>query len=100
MRSRFTAYAVGDVDHIISTTHPTSPHQEADLVRWRREITAFSTRTHFSSLTIHGSGEQGAEGWVRFTAGLNVDGAAQQMHEHSIFFRLGKRWLYHSARTS
>ena len=97
MRSRFTAYAVGAVDHIIATTHPTSPHQVTDLVRWRIDIHAFAHRTRFVSLTIHDSGEDAQQGWVRFTAGLEAGGEAQPMHEHSIFYRLGQRWLYHSA---
>ena len=97
MRSRFTAYATGAVQHIIATTHPTSPHQMTDLVRWRIDIHAFSHRTEFVSLTIHDTGIDGMQGWVRFTAELAVGDMVQPMHEHSIFYKVGQRWLYHSA---
>lgn len=99
MRSRFTAYALGDVGHIIATTHPTSPHRMADSRRWAQEIQAFCSSTAFSSLTVHGSDDQDLTGWVHFTAGLQLGGVPQEMTEHSTFYKIGDRWLYHSART-
>jgi len=99
MRSRYAAYATGAVGHIINTTHPESPHQVADLARWRAEVSAFCERTDFVSLTIHDSGTSESEGWVHFTAGLTVQGEAQALTERSRFLRVGAQWLYHSGET-
>ena len=96
MRSRYSAYAIGAVGHIIATTHPTSPHQVTDMARWRAEISAFCESTDFVSLTIHGTDASQREGWVHFTAELSVGGAPREMTERSMFYRVGARWMYHS----
>jgi SEC-C motif-containing protein len=98
MRSRYAAYATSSVGHIIATTHPTSAQEVADLVLWRAEIASFCAGAEFVSLTIHDAGEDGNRGWVHFTAELRVSGATRLMSEHSIFYRVGERWLYHSAQ--
>jgi uncharacterized protein YchJ len=98
MRSRYAAYATSAVGHIIATTHPSSAQEMADLVAWRAEIARFCAGARFVSLTIHDAGEDGTQGWVNFTAELRVNGATRLMSEHSIFYRVGERWLYHSAQ--
>jgi len=78
MRSRYSAYALGEVDHVFRTWHP----------RTRPEIVAPDTLT-WTGLTIHGSGED----WVDFTASYegSVTGS---MREHSRFERRRGRWVY------
>lgn len=98
MRSRYAAYATSSVGHIIATTHPTSAQEVADLVLWRSEIASFCQGAEFVSLTIHDAGEDGDRGWVHFTAQLMVNGSPRPMTEHSLFYRVGERWLYHSAQ--
>ncbi len=87
MRSRYTAYARGRFDYVLSTWHPsTRPHGVgADEEKWiRLEIKRFS--------------EDGDTGIVEFVAVSKVNGRAQRMHEVSRFVREGGRWFYVSAQ--
>ncbi len=98
MRSRYTAYATGAIRHIQRTTHPEGPHFDADTHRWHRQIEAFCTETEFTGLTIHLSEANGDRGSVHFTASLVQNGEAVPLEEHSDFYRIDGRWLYHSGR--
>jgi SEC-C motif-containing protein len=85
MRSRYTAYVLGDAAYLLATWHPgTRPAEvapEPDTrwlgleVRARREIDA----TH-------------AE--VEFVARYRVQGRGGRLHERSRFVREDGRWLY------
>ena len=80
MRSRYSAYAVGDLDHVWRTWHPrTRPASvEADpAVRW-------------SGLTVLDA----AEGEVEFEATYERGGAPGRLHERSRFERRRGRWVY------
>ena len=94
MRSRYTAYATGEIDHILATTHPQSPHHQADQERWRQETRQFCEQTVFTRLEVQSSREDGDQGWVLFTAHLEQAGQKIPMQEHSSFLRVDGRWLY------
>ena len=94
MRSRYTGYAAGQVDHIIATTHPQSPHHQQDLEVWADEIRAFCRETTFEGLDVQSVRVDGDRGWVRFVARLQQAGRPVPMQEHSEFLRVGDRWLY------
>ena len=98
MRSRYTAYATGAGRHIQRTTHPEGPHFDSDTLRWHRQIETFCTETEFTGLTIHLSEPNGDRGSVHFTASLIHNGEAIPLEEHSDFYRIDGRWLYHSGR--
>lgn len=100
MRSRFAAYASGSVRHIISTTHPDSPHHQADTATWMTDIQRFCDTVDFVGLTIHTHSETGDTGHVHFTAHLEAEGSDRSFSEHSRFQRLEGRWLYLSAEES
>lgn len=96
MRSRFSAYALGLVDHILRTTHPDGPHWESDPERWRAEVQAFCSSVRFDRLEVLDSGEQGDRGMVDFRAHLSSEVGRTVLAERSLFMREGGRWLYHS----
>ncbi len=74
MRSRYSAYAKGLVDYIVKTTHPDHPDSKrAEEVR-RKEIEEFCNTTVFKGLKILDVQEGEAEGMVKFTAYLFMDG--------------------------
>lgn len=52
MRSRYTAYALGKVDHIVRTTSSDSPHRQADLATWRAELRAWCAAVTFHQLEV------------------------------------------------
>jgi len=88
MRSRFTAYKLSGYGQYLFDTwvkpeeHGLSPAllDQSD-VQWQR-------------LEVEGSAMSGDAGWVRFKAYFDEDGIEKVMHEHSLFVRSNKRWLY------
>ncbi|QPL05723.1 SEC-C domain-containing protein [Actinomyces respiraculi] len=95
MRSRYTAFAVGDEDHIFRTWHP----------RTRPEGPYCHPGTRWLGLTVHecvgGSplAADGEEAVVEFTARFEaVDGrggtAFDALRERSTFVKRAGRWLY------
>lgn len=87
MRSRFSAYAVGELDHIFRTWHP----------RTRPDDVSPAPGVQFVGLTVHAivaGGEEDDLGIVEFTARLLTPEGADQMRERSRFQRRAGRWVY------
>ena len=82
MRSRYSAYAVGDRAYLLQTWHPSTrpPALEADGTRW----------TRLEVLGTTGGGLLETEGTVRFRA-HHLGGL---LEEHSRFVRDAGRWSY------
>jgi len=81
MRSRYSAFAVGDAAYLLATWHPSTRPRRLDLgdTRWRRlEVLSAS------------GGLLDTEGRVHFRAYAN-DGV---MEERSRFVRSERRWMY------
>lgn len=92
MRSRFTAYAQGNLDHI-ENTHAAEVRD--DFNRSAAEATANSVK--WVSLEISGTsggGEGEDTGTVEFAARFRKDGEVLIHHELSNFRREEGRWLY------
>lgn len=93
MRSRYSALALGDVDHLFRTWHPrTRPPR---LVEDGLDASRTWTR-----LVVLGSGEGPGEdeGWVEFEAHYRgphaAGGRPGVQHERSRFVRRAGRWVY------
>ena len=86
MRSRYTAFAVGDVDYLLATWHSRTRPARLDLdpgMSWvRLEIVA-----------AHGGPFDG-EGVVEFRAHYRTDAGRGVLHERSSFVRENARWYY------
>ena len=80
MRSRYAAYAVGDLDHVFRTWHP----------RTRPEDLAPDPAMTWTGLEVLGSGED----WVEFVAAYERGGVPGELRERSRFERRGGRWVY------
>ena len=87
MRSRFSAFAVGDPDYLLATWHPSTRPTTLDLdddVRWYRlDILATRQGSPFDR-----------EGVVEFEAFYRSAGGPGSQHEVSRFVRESGRWLY------
>jgi SEC-C motif-containing protein len=87
MRSRFTAFAVGDVEHLLASWHPTTRPTTLDLdpdVRWYRlDIDE----------TVAG-GPFDDRGEVAFRAFHRSPGGRGELVERSRFIRDDGRWAY------
>ncbi len=87
MRSRFSAFAVGDVDYLLATWHPSTRPAEFGLdsdVRWTR-------------LDILGRDRGGMldnEGTVEFVAHFRSPAGPGSQHENSSFIRESGPWSY------
>jgi len=82
MKSRFSAYAAGDANYIIKTTHKNSPHYEEDRLQWIKEIKKFS-KSNFKKLEIIEFTENENEAFVEFKAYIDD----YIMHEKSRFIK-------------
>ncbi len=86
MRSRYTAFCIGDYSYLKQTWHPeTCPD---DL--------GSDEPSNWISLEILDSDVEGDEGEVEFRACLIFDNKLETLHEISQFDRVDGRWLYHS----
>ena len=94
MRARYAAYAVGEVDFILATTHPDGPHFQADAAKWRDEVRQFSQQTAFEGLRVEHAEESGDAATVRFHATLSRGGKDASFGEESTFAKVDGRWLY------
>ncbi|MFI6298470.1 YchJ family protein [Nonomuraea sp. NPDC050790] len=93
MRSRYSAFAVGDSAYLLKTWHPRTRPGRVDIergLRWERlEIVATQAGS-----AIH------TEGTVEFRAHYTHAGVAGQTHEVSRFVREGGAWVYLDAAPS
>jgi SEC-C motif-containing protein len=93
MRSRYTAFSVGAVDHLIRSWHPeTCP---ADLT-----VEPGLTWTGLDVITTVDGGPLHKHGEVEFRASYVAAGGEGELHEHSTFTRVDGRWCYVGPRNS
>ncbi|MCW2575427.1 MAG: uncharacterized protein JWR66_1457 [Modestobacter sp.] len=87
MRSRYSAFAVGDPAYLLATWHSTTRPGAVDLdprIRW----------IGLEVLATSAGGLLAAEGTVEFRAHSVVDRAAGTQHEDSRFVREDGQWRY------
>ena len=97
MRSRYTAYAIGAVDYLLTTTHPSGPQYRSDTEAWRIDVRRFCETTEFVKLTVHSAAVNSPQGEVHFSAHLVQGGTPSVLEERSLFVKHHGRWFYHSA---
>ena len=87
MRSRYSAFVVGDAAYLLATWHPSTRPASLELdpaQRWYRLDILRSQR----------GGMLDSEGTVEFRAWYKLDGRPGNQHEISRFRREDGRWLY------
>jgi SEC-C motif domain protein len=87
MRSRYTAFARGDVDHLLRTWHPSTRPTALTLdpaIRW----------TQLEVLDRVGGGLFDSDGVVEFRAHHREGPRSGVLHERSRFIREAGRWFY------
>ena len=87
MRSRFTAFALGDPDYLLATWHPSTRPRTLHLdqrIVWRR----------LQIVDTDAGGPVDATGVVEFRAQYLLDGKRHILHERSSFARDAGRWVY------
>ena len=94
MRSRYSAYALMNVDYIIRTTHPENPTYTVDFTEWKKEIRKSYQNTQFVDLKILEFTDGKETAFVTFTAVLKREGQDLSFTERSTFLKVGEFWLY------
>lgn len=87
MRSRYTAFALRDSDHLFRTWHP----------RTRPAVVTADPGTRWTGLRIlrvEDGGPEDVTGIVEFRADYRDAAGAGSMHETSRFEKRAGRWLY------
>ncbi|MEJ5946456.1 YchJ family metal-binding protein [Pseudokineococcus basanitobsidens] len=87
MRSRYSAFAVGDAEHLLRTWHPGTRPADLSLdddVRW----------LHLAVTAVQRGGPFDDEGVVVFEAVARGSDGRQVQRERSTFLREDGRWLY------
>jgi SEC-C motif-containing protein len=92
VRARYSAYALGLDDFIMLTTHPESPHYNANKERWRATIKAYILRSRFLRLKILSAEEDK----VSYRADIFsvFAGEDNTVIEHCTFKQENGKWLY------
>lgn len=92
MRSRFTAFARGHVEHLLRSWHSSTRPERAELEA------SLDLERRWTRLVIHetdGGGPADDDGIVEFTAiAREADGTKTRLRERSRFTREGGRWVY------
>ncbi len=92
MRSRYTAYVRGAIDHVIAS-HAAETRDRIDraaAIRWSRETTWLGLE--IVATQAGGAGDD--DGVVEFIARGITNGAPFAQRERSRFHRTGERWYY------
>ncbi len=87
MRSRYSAFVIGDAAYLLRTWALENRPQSLDLdedVDWQRLVVLGNT----------GGGPFDAEGTVEFQAWYRYDGRREAQHENSFFRRDQGQWVY------
>jgi SEC-C motif-containing protein len=86
MRSRYTAYAVGAIDYLIETTHPSTRNRFS-----KRDIEQWSRSNRWVKLEVLKAMKDEVEFKAYYIQGLSP---IQEHHEHSRFQHEGGKWYY------
>ncbi len=90
MRSRYSAYALKEINYIIATTHPDNEQYQEHKQKWKSELREYCNSVSFDGLKIIEFVDGEKEAIVEFVAIID----AKEYQERSIF-KKEKRWLYY-----
>lgn len=92
MRSRYTAYAAGNIDYVKKTTHRKglAEFDEDSARAWSRN----SDWLGLSIVSVEKGGEEDTEGTVEFVASYVQNGKEENHHELATFKKEGEKWFF------
>lgn len=91
MRSRYTAFAVGDVEHLLRSWHPRERPDRDELADSLEDGTRWM---HLDILKTAAGGPFDDAGTVEFTAVARTPQGRQEQHEVSRFVREHGAWFF------
>lgn len=99
MRSRYAAFAVGDVDYLIRTLHPEHPDAAVPRDALASTLREACRAYKYTGLTILERKTEGDLATVVFRAKVFDKGRDLSFTEASTFERVDGRWRYRSGET-
>lgn len=99
MRSRFSAFAVGAIDHLVRTLHPVHADASVPEATLRGTLLAAARAYKYTGLVIEQHEERGDEAEVLFVAKVFQNGIDHSFRERSLFRRTEAGWRYVSGET-
>lgn len=92
MRSRYSAYVIGDVNYILNTHHAsTRPSKERkNILRWTKSV----NWQRLEVVATQNGLEKDLTGEVEFKAFFEESGKLECIHENSYFVKENKQWFY------
>jgi SEC-C motif-containing protein len=92
MRSRYTAYVLKNVDHLVQTTHPDSREDDlaSSIRKWMRQVEWLKLHV----VATDAGGEDDEAGRVEFIAEYLAATGPGRHHECSVFEKLDGEWYY------
>jgi SEC-C motif-containing protein len=98
IRTRYTAYAIGNVDYLYKTTHPTNEAVAGKTeAEYKKETLGYCQKVDFTGLTIHETRPEDEQGISRglLTAKFKVGSKPEDSFtELSEFIRVDGKLLY------
>ena len=94
MKSRYSAYKVGNSDYIIQTTHKNNSDFTTDIKAWKDSIEEFSKYSDFQGLEIVEFIDGNTEAYVTFRATIFQDNQDISFTEKSRFLKEDGMWFY------
>lgn len=94
MKARYSAYAAGDVNFILATTHPEHPDARKEKELRIKEIKDFMSTTLFKKLVIEEVELTEPLSYVTFRVYLEQGGKPLTYAERSSFKKHEGRWCY------
>ena len=92
MRSRYSAYAMADIDYLMKSQHSTTrPNDEKDeILKWAKSVEwiRLEVLNSFKGLDCD------SEGTVEFKAYFKENGIVSVIHENSKFLKEHNHWVY------
>lgn len=89
MRSRYSAYVLGNEAYLLTTWHPSTRPPLLEL-----SASPAAKWLGLKIINTVGGKEQDTEGVVEFVARYKINGRAERLHENSRFRKQRGRWLY------
>lgn len=99
MRSRFSAFALGDGAYLRRTLHPAHPLRARDADAVEAELGRARQTMRYQDLTVHDARAEGDQGRVLFTARVFEKGRDRTFVELSEFERVDGAWRYRDGLT-
>jgi SEC-C motif-containing protein len=100
MRSRYSAFARGEVDYLLATSHPDLIEREGGIDVFRRSLREACRTLRYQGLTVREAHEDGDSGQVTFAVRVFRQGRDLSFAERSDFLRDDGRWRYLSGESA